>query len=53
MNKPNPGSKEAITKSCKCPVLDNNFGKGIIIGGKPRFWIADDCPLHGELEGLR
>jgi len=46
--KPNPGSAEAITQGCKCPVLDNGYGKGCgqEIGGRPAFWINAECPVH-------
>jgi len=47
-NKLNPGSKEAQDEGCTCPVLDNNYGKGMPgKGGKPNFWMNGDCPLHG------
>lgn len=47
----NPGSKEALAIGCKCPVLDNGYGKGVYGGllfddGKPKFWIASNCPIH-------
>lgn len=43
---PNPGSKEALAQGCKCPHIDNHYGKGF---GDPRkFWINGDCPMHGE-----
>ena len=46
--KPNPGSAEAITQGCKCPVLDNNHGRGSgrEIDGRPAFWINSECPVH-------
>ena len=47
MNKPNPGSDEAVKQGCTCPVLDNAHGKGI---GNGEFWIKDDCPLHASKE---
>jgi hypothetical protein len=52
MNKPNPGSEEAIQQGCLCPVLDNAHGKGIPMPGKngeiqTAFWMSGDCPLHG------
>lgn len=52
-NKPNPGSKEAQALGCKCPVIDNHFGKGIEMGsvdGSPSFWINGDCPIHAMKE---
>ena len=53
---PNPGSDEAIRLGCKCPVLDNEHGRGIPWprdDGRdpvkfPSFWTNADCPLHGE-----
>lgn len=44
---PAPGSDEAVKLGCRCPILDNNHGKGAFDGpdGKPMFWYTDDCPL--------
>ena len=48
--KPNPGSDEARAMNCKCPILDNGYGKGC--GGE--FVIRLDCPLHTmEVEELQ
>jgi hypothetical protein len=50
---PNPGSVEAIAMECTCPILDNGRGRGSgMLGseGQPLFWIADDCPLHGQVK---
>ena len=52
MTKPNPGTKEAIEAGCTCPVIDNNYGKGIPIKTKDGtiqtgYWMSDNCPLHG------
>lgn len=44
MDKPNPGSNEAIKLGCTCPVLDNGHGKGA--WDSKSFWISEDCPLH-------
>jgi len=52
---PNPGSDEALALGCKCPVLDNEHGRGFpwpdaVPTGKPptpKFWITAGCPLHG------
>lgn len=42
----NPGTEEAIKSGCKCPVLDNSYGKGYMsIEGV--FVYTQDCPLHG------
>ena len=47
MNKPNPGSKEALKQGCTCATIDNHYGKGILpIDGVPQFWITGGCPLH-------
>lgn len=45
--KPKPGSKEAIERGCKCPVMDNHHGKGLPNGD---YWISADCPLHSNDE---
>ena len=47
---PNPGSPEAVEKGCKCPVMDNHYGKGFPLGkeNEPMFWVSFDCPLHGN-----
>ena len=45
----NPGSAEAISAGCKCPQIDNGFGKGpgrFLPDGTPDFWISDQCSLH-------
>ena len=46
---PNPGSPEAQEQGCKCPVMDNHYGKGFPLGkeNEPMFWVSFDCPLHG------
>jgi hypothetical protein len=55
MTKPNPGTKEAIEAGCTCPVLDNNYGRGIPIKTKDGtiqmgYWMDGACPLHGIFE---
>lgn len=50
MDKPNPGSDEAINLGCTCPVLDNGHGNGCgrkDESGNPLFWINGNCPVHG------
>lgn len=47
---PNPGSDEALEQGCKCPVLDNNFGRGAYKGRDGEFIIRANCPLHGNGE---
>jgi len=45
---PNPGSLEAWSTGCACPVIDNHRGRGMPgPDGKPQFWINSDCPIHG------
>ena len=43
---PPPGSNEAIELGCKCPVLDNANGKGIVINGEVMYWYSQDCNIH-------
>ena len=43
--KPNPGTKEAITLGCKCPVIDNHYGKGWDGQGK-EFIYNMECEIH-------
>ena len=47
MNKPPPGSKEAINKGCKCPVMDNSYGKGYMCM-EGVYVYSDRCNLHKE-----
>jgi hypothetical protein len=42
-----PGSDEALEQGCKCPVLDNNHGRG---RGDGNYVMNVECPLHGEGE---
>ena len=54
MSKPNPGSIEAAKLGCKCPALDNGWGKGSGYtddSGDPIFWINEECPIHGDANG--
>ena len=48
--RPNPGSPQAFALGCRCPVIDNHHGAGVLdwTTGKARFWVAEECPLHGE-----
>ena len=46
MNKPNPGTQEAIDMGCTCPVIDNHYGKGVTIDGCIEFWYTEGCPVH-------
>lgn len=43
-----PGSDAAIERGCICPRLDNCHGEGFVWDGQQSWWIAKDCPLHGE-----
>ena len=49
-NIPNPGSKEAQKQGCKCPVIDNHYGKGFPYPGVkgPAFYISSVCPIHAN-----
>jgi hypothetical protein len=52
-DKPNPGSDEAIKAGCRCPRMDNAYGRGYLGGvtdketGETLFVRVGDCPLHG------
>ena len=50
MSTPTPGSDEAVSKGCRCPILDNAKGRGAwgTSGDDAVFWIAPSCPLHGH-----
>ena len=45
----NPGSKEAIEAGCKCPQMDNGYGRGWGTDekGNAIFVISGGCPIHG------
>lgn len=44
-----PGSPEAREKGCKCPVIDNHFGKGWGGNGDEFGWVFSSiCPVHWE-----
>lgn len=49
MNTPNPGSQAAVDAGCRCPVLDNHHGQGVLTDRRGEAWfkIMSDCPLHG------
>jgi hypothetical protein len=44
----NPGSKEAISAGCKCPVLDNSHGKGYY-GQEGVFVYSGGCEYHADI----
>lgn len=46
---PNPGSHDAYEIGCRCPIIDNNYGRGYL-GVPSNFWISENCPLHGKKE---
>lgn len=47
--RPKPGSREAVEAGCKCPILDNAYGRGIYgDGDRFGYWLHENCPLHGE-----
>lgn len=49
---PKPGSREAVDRGCKCPVLDNGHGRGYLADGERfGFVINEGCPLHGTEAG--
>lgn len=51
----NPGSAEAKLLGCTCPVLDNHYGKGVVIDEKldpDQFYVDKNCPIHVNKERL-
>ncbi len=52
IDRPNPGSEEALALGCTCPFGDNCGGRGAWgTDTKPDnekvFWKSGNCPLHG------
>jgi hypothetical protein len=47
MEKPDPGSHQAIMDGCTCPVQMNNFGLGTEESGELVFFVDAECPMHG------
>lgn len=49
---PNPGSKEAILRGCRCSVRSNNNGNGAFLrnDGVKLFWYSPKCKLHEHSE---
>lgn len=45
MPTPNPGSNEAISQGCTCPVLDNGHGRR----NDGWFVMSIGCPLHAPV----
>lgn len=50
---PNPGSPEATDNGCTCAVIDNHYGRGIVINGETVFWFSESCPMHGGNSDFR
>ena len=44
-----PGGDVAVKRGCKCPRIDNHYGKGVptFPDGERVWWIRAACPLHG------
>ena len=42
---PPPGSPEAVEQGCKCPVIDNHYGKGYM-GQEGVYAKSTSCPIH-------
>lgn len=49
---PNPGSDEAVSLGCTCPIGDNARGRGAwgSSGEDAVFWQDENCPLHGATD---
>ena len=46
---PHPGSHEAWKRGCRCPRMDNAFGRGMYRDETgPVFVVSEDCALHGR-----
>ena len=43
-----PGSDGAIAAGCRCPVLDNEHGRGFM-GQEGVYCHSGDCPIHGHI----
>lgn len=51
VERPNPGSMEAVSLGCTCAVLDNNHGKWPPFPATETYpgggwWITGGCPIH-------
>jgi hypothetical protein len=46
----NPGSDEAQTEGCRCPIVDNHYGDGMYKDkdGVAIFVVNMACPIHGS-----
>jgi hypothetical protein len=52
MEKPDPGSHQALMDGCTCPVQMNNFGLGTEKSGELVFFVDAECPVHGTEDVL-
>ena len=49
VDKPFPGSDEAVRSGCTCPIVDNGHGRGFLGDGRKFGWVLNgDCPIHGH-----
>lgn len=46
---PPPGTSEAISQGCTCPVEDNKHGVGVPLGHSVAYWCNTDCIIHGKV----
>lgn len=51
--KPPPGSAQALQQGCRCPVIDNHYGRGAYGGvrdenGDVVYVLSMSCPVHSE-----
>lgn len=50
----NPGSHDAVREGCRCPMTENQFGRGVPgagLFGQPQFIRNSHCALHGAATG--
>lgn len=48
IKEPKPGTRKAVLAGCKCPILDNNYGRGRGGNGAKYGWVVnEECPIHG------
>lgn len=53
INSPYPGSPQAVLDGCRCPVIDNQHGRGYRCDvtkklAEQRWALHPNCPLHGS-----
>lgn len=46
IDEPSPGSPEAVSKGCTCPLMENRCGSGVAYKGKRAFYLDHGCPVH-------